>query len=206
MERETGVGHGGKTPCYVNTQVGIIAVNSGDTIKLTRGIYSEPFVLDSDKQLTVQGGWDAGFTSQTAGTTAIRAPKVTKGVMTFQELRITGTRYGGCTCRGTMIGTRWCDNGDGTVTDLIGYDGKGECLVWLKKADWGGTKPWRNDSTDCDSPTYTCYDDAHQRAGLLYAGATDADLSDGSVEGDWRLPTKTELSGLANGTEAVRDS
>ena len=45
-------------------------------------------------------------------------------------------RYGGCTCTGTMFGKRWCDNGDGTVTDLT------TCLVWLKKADWGGQKVW----------------------------------------------------------------
>jgi hypothetical protein len=97
--------------------------------------------------------------------------------------------YGGCTCSGTLNGTRWCDNGNGTVTDLT------TCLVWLKKADWGGRKPLRAAGT---------VDDAPSRAGLLYAGATDANLSDGSVEGNWRLPTKTELYGVANGTEAVR--
>jgi hypothetical protein len=37
----------------------------------------------------------------------------------------------------------------------------------------------------------------------LKDGATDANLSDGSVEGDWRLPTKSELHGLTHGTEAV---
>jgi len=302
---------GGKTPCYSTIQGAINAANSGDTIKLAQGIYAETFVLDSDKQLILQGGWDAGFTQQTPQTTAIRAPIVTKGAIAFQELRImeiagpmgnaitadvlngktfssdagtgligtmpnrggmnytpkataqaiavgyyngsgkvegdanlvpgnirsgvtifgvagnsnvadtstgdavageilkdkkawvegseiTGTRYGGCTCTGTLHGTRWCDNGDGTVTDLT------TCLVWLKKADWGGRKPWRNASTDCTHPSYTCYDDAHSRAGILKAGTSGADLSDGSVKGDWRLPTKTELYGLANGPEAVR--
>lgn len=37
-----------------------------------------------------------------------------------------------CTCKGTLYENRWCDNGNGTVTDLT------TCLVWLKKADWGG--------------------------------------------------------------------
>jgi hypothetical protein len=114
------------------------------------------------------------------------------------EVGLTGNRHGGCVCSGTLNGTRWCDNGDGTVTDLT------TCLVWLKKAGWGGTKKWRNSSTDCNYPDFTCYDDAHTRAGLLEAGTADAGLSDGSVEGDWRLPTKTELHHLANGTEAVR--
>ncbi len=101
---------------------------------------------------------------------------------------VEGKLHGGCTCEGTLNGTRWCDNEDGTVTDLS------TCLVWLRKADWGGAKQWR-----CGN----CYDDAHSRAGLLYAGAPGANLSDGSVAGDWRLPTKNELYVLANGTEAV---
>jgi hypothetical protein len=110
----------------------------------------------------------------------------------------TGQLYGGCTCSGTLHANRWCDNGNGTVTDLT------TCLVWLKKADWGGLKPWRNPSTNCSSPSYVCYDDAHTRAGILKAGTAGADLSDGSVEGDWRLPTKTELAGLVNGTPQLR--
>jgi len=103
-----------------------------------------------------------------------------------------------CICKGTLVGTRWCDNEDGTVTDMT------TCLVWLKKADWGGTKPWRNDSTDCSDPSYTCYDDAHTRAGLLAAGSDGADLSDASSVGDWRLPTAIELEKLASDPEAVR--
>jgi len=94
-----------------------------------------------------------------------------------------------CTCKGTLNGTRWCDNGDGTVTDLT------TCLVWLKKANWGEAKKWE----DC-----TDHDDAHTRAGILHAGSAGANLTDNSIEGDWRLPRKTELYNLANGTEAVR--
>jgi hypothetical protein len=107
------------------------------------------------------------------------------------EVGLTGNRHGGCVCSGTLNGTRWCDNGDGTVTDLT------TCLVWLKKADWGGKKvwTWRGD--------YYYPDDAHTRAGILAAGTAGADLSDGSSVGDWRLPTKTELYQLTHGTEAV---
>ena len=70
-------------------------------------------------------------------------------------------------------------------------------LVWLKDAGWGGMKPWANCST---------WDDAHTRAGILYAGMTGAGLSDGSVEGDWRLPTKSELVGITVGDEYIRSS
>ena len=60
-----------------------------------------------------------------------------------------------CTCKGTLNGTRWCDNGDGTVTDMT------TCLVWLKYADWGGVKQW----VDCSD-----YDDAHTQAASLCNG------------------------------------
>ena len=124
---------------------------------------------------------------------------------TFWGLNVAGVEWGlrtgtaaaaaCCTCSGTLVGTRWCDNGDGTVTDLLGSGGKGKCLVWLKDASWGGTKAWREN-------TVGGWDDAHTRAGLLEA-ADYAWLSDGSVEGDWRLPTKSELVALTTGTEAV---
>jgi hypothetical protein len=79
---------GGKTPCYSTIQAALNAANSGDAIKLTQGIYAETFVLDSGKQLIIQGGWDVGFTNQTPRTTAIRAPIITMGAIAFQELRI----------------------------------------------------------------------------------------------------------------------
>jgi hypothetical protein len=100
----------------------------------------------------------------------------------------------GCKCNGTLHGNRWCDNGDGTITDLLGYEGKAQCLIWLKDAGWGGTKPWRVDELGN-------YDDAHYRAGTLRDGI--GGLSDSSVEGDWRLPTHNELIALVSGTEPV---
>jgi len=94
-----------------------------------------------------------------------------------------------CNPPGTLsAGGRWCDNKDGTVTDMA------TGLVWLKKASWCLGKKWE----DC-----TSHDDAHTWAGVLFAGATDADLDDGSEVGDWRLPTKGELWGLTQGTEGV---
>lgn len=96
-------------------------------------------------------------------------------------------RYGGCTCTGTLNGTRWCDNGNGTVTDLT------TCLVWLKNASWGGQYGFWEKKME--------WNNAHDRASQLKNGV--GGLSDGSVEGDWHLPTKTELSGLVNGDEHV---
>ncbi|EDN66349.1 conserved hypothetical protein [Beggiatoa sp. PS] len=65
-------------------------------------------------------------------------------------------------------------------------------LVWLQKADWGGTKKWDGNSND----------NAQVRAGTLKA-ADETWLTDGSEEGDWRLPTKKELAGITAGTEPV---
>ena len=89
---------------------------------------------------------------------------------------------------------RWCDQGNGTVKDMT------TGLVWLKDAGWGGLKPWREEGD------WTYNDDAHTRAGILYAGMSGAGLSDGSVEGDWRLPTKSALVGITVGDEYIRSS
>jgi hypothetical protein len=92
------------------------------------------------------------------------------------------------TCTGTLNGTRWCDNGDGTVTDMT------TGLVWLKDASWGGLYAfWVNTAVGTN---------AHDRAAQVKNG-TPITLTDGSVEGDWRLPTKNELYYLTHGTEAV---
>jgi len=108
-------------------------------------------------------------------------------------------------CEGTRsAGGRWCDNGDGTVTDMT------TCLVWLKYASWGGAKPWRSGETDCSSPDYVCYDDARYRVSILKdndlikSTGESVYLDDTSERGDWRLPTKTELVGITTGDEYVR--
>ena len=50
----------------------------------------------------------------------------------------------GITCKGTLVGTRWCDNGDATVTDMT------TGLVWLKYTDWEGLegrRHWRSNAS-----------------------------------------------------------
>ncbi len=97
------------------------------------------------------------------------------------------------TCEGTLsAGGRWCDQFDGTVKDMT------TGLVWLKKADWGGTYSLL---ADFGLP------DAHHRAAELWDGSPyegSAGLSDGSNEGDWRLPTMNEFVGITVGTEYIR--
>jgi hypothetical protein len=70
---------------------------------------------------------------------------------------------------------RFVDNGDGTVTDLLSG------LVWLKSAECFLYVTWMQALSD---------------AGALANGA--CGLSDGSVAGQWRLPSINELHTLVD--------
>ena len=70
---------------------------------------------------------------------------------------------------------RFTNNDNGSVTDnLTG-------LIWLKDANCFGSQSWAN---------------ALSKANLLNGGGSSCGLSDGSVAGDWRLPTIRELHSL----------
>jgi len=144
-------------------------------------------VTGSSLSMTIRDGFYSGSKTATASDTNLTAANIKKDVAIFG---VTGTYEAGLTCTGILNGTRWCDNENGTVTDMT------TGLVWLKKADWGGQKQWDGNSND----------NAHVRAGILLAGEANANLSDGSVEGDWRLPTKSELVGITTGDETVSSS
>lgn len=75
---------------------------------------------------------------------------------------------------------RFKDNKDGTVTDTLTE------LVWLKDADCYGIL-------------------AADAAAAAAAGlnSEECGLSDGSIAGDWRLPTKAELQGIGTDPPAA---
>jgi hypothetical protein len=78
---------------------------------------------------------------------------------------------------------RFTNNSDGTVTDnLTG-------LVWLEDADCNGTKTWANALAWANG----LYD------GSIASGGVNQDcgLSDGSLPGEWRVPTEAEFESLA---------
>ncbi len=70
---------------------------------------------------------------------------------------------------------RFTDNGDGTVTDNMTN------LIWLKDANCFGQQNWTT---------------ALNSANTLNSG--ECGLSDGSIEGDWRLPNVRELASLVD--------
>ena len=139
---------------------------------------------DGNLSMTIPDGFYSDSKTATAQDSDLTRDNIKKDVEIFG---VTGTFEGGPTC--SLNGTRWCDNEDGTVTDMT------TGLIWLKKADWGGIRPLYASDVSTEN--------AYDRASLLKAGADGAELADGSVEGDWRLPTKSELQGLTTGDEAV---
>ena len=75
---------------------------------------------------------------------------------------------------------RFTDNGDGTVTDnLTG-------LIWLKDTNCRGQRTWADALSDCNT---------------LNSG--ECELTDGSSEGDWRLPNIKELQSLIDYGQAT---
>lgn len=102
-----------------------------------------------------------------------------------------------CDCSGCFLSPlgRWCDNNNGTVRDMS------TGLLRLKDAGWGDQYQfWVFTGNPSDT-------NAHDRAAQVKA-STPATLTDGSAEGDWRLPTIKELNDIttATGTEFIRSS
>lgn len=60
---------GGKTPCYHTIGEAVADAVNGSTIKIAQGTYEEDLTLGSSKNLSLSGGWDATFASQTSTTT-----------------------------------------------------------------------------------------------------------------------------------------
>jgi len=119
------------------------------------------------------------------GDSDLEPTNIRSGVEVFG---VEGELEEGCSCAGNLNGTRWCDNLDGTVTDLT------TCLIWLRRADWGQIHPWVEGEITLG---------AHSRASSLKEGDLGSYLSDGSQAGDWRLPTKKEVEWLVSGPEGV---
>ncbi len=83
----------------------------------------------------------------------------------------------------TWPNPRFTDNGDGTVKDnLTG-------LIWLDDANCFGTRNW----TDALAAANGLFDGSTNDP-----GGNDCGLSDGSIQGQWRLPNVRELQSLVH--------
>ncbi|MFO7984261.1 MAG: C1 family peptidase [Desulfatiglandaceae bacterium] len=76
---------GGHAPCYPAIQEAIDAAGSTATLRIAEGRYHEALALNSGKTLTLEGGWDISFTTQSSSTT-IDALTVTGGSVTVEYI------------------------------------------------------------------------------------------------------------------------
>ena len=80
---------GANKPCYESIQSAIDAASTGSLIKIAVGLYPEPINLDTLKVLTLQGGWNISFTTQSPNKTKVKAPTVHEGSLIIQMVTIT---------------------------------------------------------------------------------------------------------------------
>lgn len=59
---------GGSTPCYFTIQEAIDAAETESVIRILQGTYDEDIVIDQTYGLTLSGGWDSTFTTQSSNT------------------------------------------------------------------------------------------------------------------------------------------
>jgi len=80
---------GDNKPCHKTLREAVDAAASGTLILIAAEEHDGNFSLNSDKNLTLQGGWDKTFDNPDGGTTTLHgAPKAPQGSLTFQNLRM----------------------------------------------------------------------------------------------------------------------
>jgi hypothetical protein len=77
---------GGKDPCSSKIQDGIDQASTQSIIEITEETYAEDVVLDFNQKITLNGGWDTGFTSSSSYTTIIGSIMVTNGTMILENI------------------------------------------------------------------------------------------------------------------------
>jgi len=75
----------GNTPCYTTIQTAINAASTGTTIKILQGSYSENVSLSTSKQVTLSGGWNSSYASQSS-TTSVNSLTISNGCITVDNL------------------------------------------------------------------------------------------------------------------------
>ena len=78
---------GGMSPCYTTIQGAMNVAGTGEQIRIAQGTYDESLVFNESKSLTLQGGWDSTFTTQSSNT-AINSMRISNGTVTVHNLVI----------------------------------------------------------------------------------------------------------------------
>ena len=69
-------------PCFTTIQAAVNWAGSENfTVDVAQGKYAENLILNEDKQVLLNGGWNYSF-SQKAGTSSIKSLYVSKGTVT----------------------------------------------------------------------------------------------------------------------------
>ena len=82
---EPGGSCGGNTPCYTTIGAAMGAAVSGSTIKIAEGSYAEDLLLNTSKNLTLQGGWNSAFTARSSNST-VNTITISSGSITADYL------------------------------------------------------------------------------------------------------------------------
>lgn len=59
---------GGNTPCYSTIQAAIDAAETESSIRILQGTFAEDIIVNQAYYLTLSGGWDSSFTTQSSTT------------------------------------------------------------------------------------------------------------------------------------------
>jgi len=78
---------GGNTPCYDTIQASINAASTGSTIKIVQGTYVEDLTLSSSKEVTLSGGWNSSYTTQSSSS-SVSSLKRSKGTLIVKRVSI----------------------------------------------------------------------------------------------------------------------
>ena len=76
---------GGQSPCYTTIQAAINAASTGSTIKIAQGDYSENLTLSSSKEVTLSGGWNFSYTTQSSNSSVSSLTR-TKGTFIVKRV------------------------------------------------------------------------------------------------------------------------
>lgn len=75
-------------PCYDSIPQAIQAAYSGTRVWVEEGTWPDQLVLEEDKRVRVEGGWDGAFTHQLPHTTFLKAPAAPRGTLTLEMVTI----------------------------------------------------------------------------------------------------------------------